>query len=776
MIPTVQKLKKCELPKINGRINVRGLNSGVKIVRDKYGCPHISARTPHDAWFAQGFVHAQDRLWQMERSRRFARGTMAEILGEPLIKIDRYYRRLGIQRLAVRDFPQLNDEAQSILLAFTEGVNNAIDSLQELPPEFQVLDFLPEKWSPVDSIAVWKIIFLTQTNDINLKIFRAAIMDELGYDALKILSPENYPEDPVISGQPFSVKNCYTQTDEMLDFVKKFSQHNIAGSGSNNWVVNNNLSATGKPLLASDPHGVIQTAPIWYMHHLRCPEWEITGVNTPGVPGILLFGHNPFVGWSVTNAMPDAADLYIEKFDADYQKYLYKGKWIDAEIRHEEIKVKGIAEPVTEDVPVTVHGPVISGNAGEKGSPLAWRWTGQQVTTVFECIEGMCRARNVDEFRNSQVNWAGPAMNRVIADVNGNIAYQLLPEIPVRKHRAGLPVPVNGWDGEHEWQGMVPFQELPWLKNPENNYILTANHRVVCDDYRHHIGEIYIPYRAQRLEEMLSVPKIWEIDDFKSMQHDTVSVVAREMRNIILDYKEHISPAACELLSNWDGAIEKNSVAAALYGVFIRQLLNKLFAVTEGLAGRQTALEWWWLRYLNKIMQSIKTDDRGIIDLSQETRGMTWGNVITSTVESAWQELEHKFGKDRRRWQWGKLHRQSFVHNLGRIHPYDVYFNLPSIGISGDGTTVFNSGGPYPGSYEPAVGVSFRMILDFSDFSNSLWILPPGNSGHPNSRHYCDNINSLNKKQYNKMLWDWTEIMKKPEGILYLVAKVTAAL
>jgi len=769
---TPAQLKNYGLPKINGRVKVKGLDAGVTIIRDVYGCPHINAKTESDAWFGQGFVHAQDRLWQMERTRRFARGTMAELLGEPLVKIDVYYRRLGLRRLSERDFPQLSYEAQNILEAFARGVNAAVAAMKELPPEFKVLDFVPEKWSPVDSIAVWKTIFFTQTADFNLKIFRAAIVEKLGLEAWRILEPEYPAGAPVITAPLPGGADAGRGIAEMAEFVKSVMPLNSPLNGSNNWVVNGQMTFSGKPLLASDPHGVIQTAPIWYMNHLKTPGWEATGVNTPGVPGILLFGHNEHVGWCVTNTLADIADLYVEKFDATFKKYLYRERWLDAEIRHEAIQVKGISQPVIEEIPVTVHGPLVSGGPLDGGVPLAWRWTGQQVATTFECIPGMIRARNVDEFRESQMNWAGPAMNRVFADDAGNIAYQLLPDIPIRLYKTGNPVPVPGWTGDYEWQGMIPFGELPFVKNPAQNYIFTANNRVAPADYRYHLQDLSIPYRAQRLGEMLSVKNCFNLDDFLSMQGDLKSVVAVKTIDIMLNIKaKGLKSNALEILVAWDGVLGEKSPGAALYEVFLHKLLIKLFACTDGLPGRALAIERWELCYLDKLIKAIQTDDRTLLGLNPALADKDWEKVIVETTDEAYDFLARKLGKDPSKWAWGKLHRQTFVHNLGRKPPYDETFNLPSVGIGGDSTTVFNSGGPYTDGFTPELGVSFRMLLDFADFNNSRWLLPPGQSGHPGSPHYGDNIPALKKMQYRPMLWDWTQIKKKPEGVLYLIAE-----
>lgn len=770
MAVTPASLEKHGLPKINGRTEVKGLEGRLAIIRDRWGCAHIDAVSEHDIWFGQGFCHAQDRLWQMERTRRFARGTLSEVLGEALIPVDKYYRRLGLQRVSVRDFPQLNGEAQRILEAFSEGVNAAMASARQMPPEFEVLGLEFEKWSPEDSIAVWKTIFLTQTSDYTAKIFRAALARKLGAQALAILEP-GYPEDgPVIIPPGATGKGLGEELSRLLAEVNKVAPLSAPGTGSNNWVVDGTLTKSGMPLLASDPHAVIQIAPVWYMNHLKTPEWEATGVNTPGVPGLLLFGHNEWVGWCVTNAMADMADLFIEKFDKLYGKYLYRGRWLEAEIRHEEIKVKGRKELVIEHIPVTLHGPLVSGGPLGEGVPLSWQWSGHKVITTFECIPGMVRARNVDEFRESQRNWAGPPMNRVTADVEGNIAYQLLPEIPVRAHKGASPVPVPGWTGEYDWQGNIPFDELPWVKNPDRHHFATANNRVVAKDYKYHVNLLTIPYRAQRIEQMLAKKKKFTPEDFMKMQGDYTSIPAVEMVGLL----KKVKPAketrdALKMLTAWDGVLSPDSATAALYEVFLQKLLGRLFDCARGLPGAEVSLERWGLCYLFKLNNLIATDDRALLELNKGTKGKTWARVINESMAEAWVSLADKLGNNPEKWAWGKLHKQTFVHNLGRTPPHDKTFNIGAVGLGGDGTTVFNSGGPYLSSFISTVGVSFRMILDFSDLKHAWWVLPPGQSGHPGSPHYSDGIEPWLKVKYYPMLWDWTEIKENQEGTLRLV-------
>lgn len=769
MTLTPEHLKSTGLPQIEGTLEVSGLDGPVAVIRDRWGCPHIEAQSEHDIWFAQGFCHAQDRLWQLERTRRFARGTLSEILGEALIPIDRYYRRLGIRRVADRDWPQLNREAREILQAFSDGVNAGIASMRELPPEFKVLELEPERWSPEDSIALWKVIYLTQTVHYGGKVFRAAIARELGAEAAVLLEPE-YPEEAPAACPPGSTgKGLGEELDKLIELANELAPFSSAEGGSNNWVVDGHLSASGKPLLAGDPHAVIQIAPVWYQNHLKIPDWEMIGVSTPGVPGILLYGHNGHVGWSVTNAMADIADVFVERFDESYRQYLHRGEWREAEVWHEEIKVKGRSEAVVEDIPVTVHGPLVSGGPISPGVPLAWQWTGQGVVRTFECIRGMATARDVDEFCESQRNWSGPPMNRVVADDSGNIAYQLIPEIPVRAHGGANPVPAPGWTGEYDWVGSIPFEELPCAKNPERHFIATANNRVVPVGYKYHVNALTVVYRAWRVEQLLRSKERFDIKDFMSFQGDRYSIAAATMVGIL----KKVKPAeetreSLEMLRGWDCILSPESGAAVIYQVFLEKLMGRLFAFAKGKPGAATALARWQLCYLPNLLRQIERDDRSLLDLNRGTRGKTWERVMLDSLKEAQDFLAKNQGPEPSQWALGRLHKQTFVHNLGRTPPHDETFNIPSVGLGGDGTTVFNSGSSYGGDYDSNVGVSFRMILDFADLNRSVWVLPPGQSGHPGSRHYSDGIEPWLNVEYRPMLWDWGDIRANEEGTLQL--------
>jgi penicillin amidase len=737
-------------PQHEGEIQIQGLNGSVSIVRDAHGVPHITAESEHDVWFAQGFCHGQDRLWQLERFRRFARGTLSEILGEALIPVDRFYRRLGIQRHSERDWLLLGADARKIVRWFTDGVNAAIASFDDLPPEFQVLGIQPDWWTPEDSIAVWRVITFTQMADFTNKILAGSIHAKYGEDAVSLLQPEYPGGAPVVVPTGADAENIGSQLAEILRQAQELVGLTTEGVGSNNWAVSGEKSASGKPLLAGDPHAVVQIAPVWYLNHLTHSEFDVIGASTPGVPGMLMYGHNHKVAWSVTNAIADVSDLFVERFNEDYSLYEHEGEWLAPEVWDEEIAVKGRDEPLREQILVTKHGPVVAGGPGEEGPALAHQWTGHEVLRTFETLPGSFRARDVDEYVDSQSTWVGPPMNKIVADTQGNIAYQLVGDIPLRKHGGANPVPVPGWSGDYDWQGSIPFEQLPSSLNPETHYVATANNRVVDETYPHWIGG-GTPWRAWRIETMLKEDDAFDVAGFQRMQTDRFSMATPIFQAALekMQVAEELQPYA-DMLKDWDGVLAPDSAAAALYQTTGVALMKRLYAFVSDLPGGSTAAALWRTWPSSKVLEQMTDDNTGLLDLNPETRGRSWSDVVNQALREATAKLHAEQGEDPQSWSWGALHRQRFVHNLGREAPHDETFNIADVPVGGDGSTVFAASVDLR-DYRAPSGVSYRQIIDLDDFAKSVWILPPGQSGHPGSPHYQDGIEPWLKGEYWSM-------------------------
>jgi penicillin amidase len=595
-------------PRVDGEMRADGLLSPVEVVRDKMGVPHIYADNSHDLFFAQGYVHAQDRFWQMEFWRRIGYGRLSEILGESALEDDRFIRTLGWRRVAEAEVALLDGSSRAGLEAYAQGVNAYLaERKRRLGLEFTVLrlngvSYNPEPWTPVDTLTWGKVMAWDLGGNMDSELDRLKLQALVGDEMLADYWPE-YPEDrPLIV--PSAAGLDTTGVEWLAQLQEKVTRGLALGSGpdlgSNNWVVSGERTVTGMPILANDPHLGIQMPSIWYevgLHCERCP-YEVVGFSFAGMPGVII-GHNARIAWGVTNVGPDVQDLYIEKVDPDDpDRYQYKGQWLDMEVRYETIRVAGRDEPVVIKVRSTRHGPIINDIVGGPGrswsygwQPLALRWTALEPGTLARSVFGIHQARNWQEFRIALESWSVPSQNFVYADVDGNIGYQCPGQIPIRaKGDGNLPVP--GWTGEYEWIGTIPFEELPTQFNPAEGYIVTANNAVVGPEYPYHISSDWDPgYRAQRITDMLGSAGLLSVEEMGRIQMDGVSGSAVEVLPYLLALQPEDDDAkeALAALAGWDGTMRADSQPAAIYAAFWVALMDNLFADE---LGQQPAGNW----------------------------------------------------------------------------------------------------------------------------------------------------------------------------------------
>jgi len=511
-------------PQASGRIALDGLRGTVEVMRDQWGIPHIYAQNDLDLFFAQGFVHAQDRLWQMEFNRRAASGRLSEIFGPVTLDTDRFLRTVGLRRAAEVEAAQLDDETKRVLQAYVDGVNAYIASRRgRLPLEFALLRYVPEPWSPVDAVAFGKLMAWTLSGNWDSEILRAHLLSRFGEAGVARLMPAYPDEMPVIV--PAGADYRPFRSAAALRLAAHAPARN--GTGSNNWVIAGSRTTTGAPILANDPHLEAAMPSIWYEMDLSSERFHVAGATFAGAPGVII-GHNERIAWGVTNAGPDVQDLYLERFDPDDPaRYEFQGQWERATVVEESIIVKGRRDPVILPVRITRHGPILNGVVDGLDAFVALRWTALMPGTILGSVLRLDQARNWEEFREALRLWTVPAQNFVYADTDGNIGYQLPGRIPVRAKGNGL-LPVPGWTGEYEWVGEIPFDELPSSFNPERGYIITANNRIIPDDYTHFIAAEWDPgFRAQRIETMLTAQPKVSPEVVADMQLDTSSLPAQ---------------------------------------------------------------------------------------------------------------------------------------------------------------------------------------------------------------------------------------------------------
>ena len=767
------------VPETSGSLNLTGLDGAVDIFRDERGIPHIRAGSVHDAFFAQGFVHAQDRLWQMDYDRRRAYGRWAEYAGPSGLEQDILMRRLRIGATARADYEAFDAETRAMLDAYAAGVNAFIDTTTVLPAEYQLVESRPEPWQPWDPCASFKVRHVLM-GVWNRKLWGVRQLKTVGEEILQTLRVRSISPDPLIV--PPGVD--YQRTPDGTGDLRLIAE-GVAGvrewlDGSNNWAIHGSRTATGLPLMAGDPHRAIDVPNVYYQNHLACPDFDVVGFSFCGVPGFPHFAHNERVAWCITHAAADYQDFYVERFHPDDPtRYEFQGEWLEAERSEEIIHVRGATSAV---IPLTVtrHGPIIVGDP-TSGYALAGRYSAtEQPNTGFRCLLPMLKARTVAEFDESMRDWVDPCNNLVMADVDGNIGYLMRGKVPVRSRLNGF-LPVPGWTGEHEWDGYIPFEELPRSRNPETGFIVTANNRIVGDDYPHYIAADWSPgNRAARIIERLRAMPSAGIDDMPSVHADKVSIPSRSFvaqLDRLGELDERASQAA-DLLREWDGTMAPDSVAAAIYAVWREQ------TVRGALAGdplhRLVAGSTAWMPAVfdaASLSTRLRAPLLDLMDAGDESilpDGETWPSLLRKAFGAALDWLEERLGTEMSGWQWSRLHRTGPQHPLATSFPeLSSLLNPPTFGVGGDGDTpqAGGFGGLGAGDFKIMGSSVARYAFDLSDWERSGWVVPLGSSGHPGSQHFADQGEAWSQQQLFPMHYAWPAVERNAATTQRLVPR-----
>jgi penicillin amidase len=762
-------------PTIDGVIEVPGLRSTVEVYRDRWGVPHVYADNAEDLFFAQGYVTAQDRLWQMEFNRRVGSGTLSEVLGETTLDTDRFIRTLGWRRVAEQEAELLSGEGLAMLEAYSAGVNAFIDSHQgNLPLEFTILGFKPAPWTPADSIVWAKAMAWDLGGNWDAELLRAKLIQAVGEEKAAELAPP-YPESAPLIVPPDAGDYASLELEHLVEAsagLRDLLAAGLPGLGSNNWVVAGSKSTSGQPLLANDMHLGLQMPSIWYEVHLVGGGLDVEGYSFPGVPGIVV-GHNEYIAWGVTNLGPDVQDLYIEKVNpANPDQYEYEGQWQNMEIIEEVIEVSG-QDPVVERVQVTRHGPIITPVVEDVEQVLAFHWTALEPNRMVGCLLALDRASRWDEFRSALQLWAVPSQNFVYADIEGNIGYQAPGLIPIRREGHTGLVPVPGWTGDYEWEGYIPFEELPTLFNPPTGFIVTANNKVVSDEYPYVLAyDFAVGHRAQRIETLLEEKDILGVEDFQRIQADSYSIPAEIFTPYLLQIEPQgfLQERALNGLRGWDYRSDADSAGAAIFEVFYTKLVENTFGDELGqeLLGEYVAASSWHQLALDRMIE--EPDNPWFDDVTTPEREGR-DDIVLRSFADALDYLGNRFGDVPNAWEWGRLHGATFVHQpLGEsgIAPLERIFNRGPVPVGGSGYTVNAASFDPQEPYTTTHGVSQRLIVDLSDFDNSLSTHTTGQSGLVFDRHYDDMITLWQAVEYHPLLWSKAEIETQREGLLVL--------
>ena len=756
------------LPLLEGQVAVAGVSGPVEILRDAYGVPHIFAASIEDAQFGLGFAHAQDRLWQMEMNRRIGSGRLAEILGPGALEADRFLRTLGVRRVAEANLRRYDQDTRRQLEAYAAGVNAFLDTKPVLPPEFWLLRATPEPWTPADSVVWTKMMAWDLGGNWRNELLRLRMAKTLSRERIEEFFPP-YPGDAPVKlpelvnwgRTPISVASYGVDSNR----VRPHLDLGFTGGASNSWVVAGARSASGKPLLANDPHLGLTAPPVWYFAHLQAPGLEVIGATLPGVPGVLL-GRNERIAWGFTNTGPDVQDLYIEKPDARFT------------VVDEVIKVRGAPDEKIR-IRRSRHGPVISDvsaaaqAAVPPGHSLALAWTAlADDDMTVQAGAKVLRAHTWQQFLAALHDFHAPQQNITYADVDGNIGFIAAGRVPVRKPGNNLMglAPAPGWDARYDWAGFIPFDELPRLYNPSSGAIVTANHRITPPGYPHHITfEWQEPYRARRIEELLAALPKHGRPSFARMQLDTVSLAARELLPKLLATKATTREAqtALGLLRAWDGNMASERAEPLILVAWWRELTRALFADELGEAFGSA----WSARatFVGNVLAD-RGEQASWCDDVNTGRKETCADVLRASLEQSLADLRKRYGSDMNRWHWGDAHEARLRHRpLSRDPWLRRWFDIV-VPSPGDAYTVNVGRSDFQDEADPYSNrhaASLRAIYDLADPQASLFIHPGGQSGNPLSPHYRSFASAWMRGEYVPMITDRARL--QAQGVQRLV-------
>jgi penicillin amidase len=729
------------LPQTTGRLTLRGLADEVTIARDAAGVPHVTAADERDAAFALGFVHAQDRLFQMELMRRYGAGRLAELIGPAGLQADRTTRTLGLYRLAEQQYALLSPPLRAALDAYAAGVNAYIEQRHALPPEFYLLTARPEPWRPADSLVWGKFMALSLCGNYRSELLRARLLAppvKLSPEQLDVLYPA-YPSDaPVTLGDLASLYRTLP-LERMLAALPEFVGPSL---DSNNWVVDGGRSVSGKPLLANDPHLGFSTPGIWYLARVDTPALHLAGATSPGTP-FMVIGRNQRIGWGFTNTESDVEDVFVEKLDPDDPtRYLTPLGSEAFEIRRETIRVRGEA-PQELVVRTTRHGPIISDLGG--GVPPAAPGHALALQATFlapddrspESFWALNHATDWASFDAAFRDYVAPQQNVVYADVDGTIGFLAPGRVPIRGKGQGW-VPAPGWTGDYDWTGYVPFDALPRGVEPMDGRFISANNKIVPDTYPYFLGRGWdIPNRVERIRALLDETPQQSPDASAAIQADTLSPMAGQLLPLMLEARpaDERQEAAMERLRQWDGRMAMDAAEPLIFTAWLRELARGLL---EDRLGRVFG-DYWELKPF--VVRDILTSHPEWCSDADPPVADNCPTRLTEALGRALDRLTQDYGADMANWRWGAAHVATFAHPV--LSHVPMLGDLLAVAIpAGGGDDTVNRGGMFIRDprhpFSDVHGASFRMVLDFADLDGSRFMVAPGQSGNPLSAHYAD--------------------------------------
>ncbi|HEX2180238.1 MAG TPA: penicillin acylase family protein [Actinomycetota bacterium] len=728
------------LPATAGRLEVPGISERLTIRRDRWGIPHVDAGNELDAWYGLGFCHGQDRSFQLETLVRVIRGTLAALVGKDGVAMDRLSRRIGFSRNNEQQLRRFDADLQTNIAAYVAGVNaGATIGLPRRAHEFFLLRSRPTPWAPADVVGMIKLqSFLFATN-ADAELARLKILQTDGPEVMAAVDP-SYGE----SWQGVLRRDAEAPAvDRLAEDLAAFAAHVGAGGASNSWGLSGSRTASGRPILANDPHLPALLPSVWYLAHLTTPEWAVAGATLVGGPAVEV-GHNGFAAWGITAALFDNTDLFQEQLGPDGRSVRSGDGFVPCEVFEEKIQVR-YKRPITEQVVVTPRGPVVS--------PALDQGVGALSISAFWLkdlpVEGFLRVHRTsgfEQFRRWFARWPAPDLNVSYADASGTIGWQLVGAVPRRRKGWGT-VPLAGWEPGVGWEeDPVPFEDMPYRVDPEKGFLATANTRPHPNVENPFLGVDWIDgYRLARITEVLAGRSDWDPDGCSALQLDELSLPWRDMREVVLSAPESSAAArtALSLLADWDGRVSAAAPAAALFELFVAEMARRV-----AIAKAPGSAEWVLGRGFAQLLPYTSFSYRRVGHLVQllndppeDWFGHSWGEEIARALEATVDQLTRMKGEDPAQWAWGQVRPVELKHPVGEQKPLDKVFNIGPFPWGGDSNTVAQTSvDPLNATNDPGFIASLRMVADVGNWDECRWVIPSGQSGNPMSPNYADQL------------------------------------
>ncbi len=755
------------------------LINSVNIYRDKWHIPHIYSQNEQDLFFAQGYIHAQDRMWQMELNRRTGQGRLAEIFGQIALNTDRLTRTLGFNRLAIKDWELISNNDKKNLISYSEGVN-AWMSKRQLPIEFKITRVKPQEWSPLDTLAWSRVMMWTLSHGWSGTLTRNKIINRVGSEMakeLKVLYPNDNPIEIYDNDLSFDI-------DEMTQsaqgpFLKKDMEG--GGRGSNAWAISGERSESGRPILCNDTHLVLSVPSIWYLNHLYSDNgYHCVGSTIPGLPGVLI-GHNNKIAWGITLAYIDVEDIFIEKLDVtDPERYIYKNSSKSFEYISELISVKGEKDHI-ENVKYTIHGPLIGSTIGSENQVISLCSKALNPSKSLSGFFQVNRADNWRLFAEAIKQISSTQLNFVYADIDNNIGLYVSGRVPIRKNGQG-DVVCPGWNGEFDWIDEIPHEHMPNVLNPSSGYIISCNNKVVGHNYPYFLGNSFMNgNRAKRIESIFDKNKKLSKDLCLGLHMDVYSIVGEKLVNGLIKKFRTAKPKAqhiIDILTKWDFLLNKESIGATVYQVFVYKLIKRII---EPYLGKDLTIKYLGegthpiLLPVNELLGNaieaifniLKNPSSKWVKSKKEALNIIENSMVETCI---W--LENNLGNDPMNWEWGSIHTATFIHSFSQNKILDKIFSLGPFPIGGDTDTVhqtaYNPNSPFKATAWSPVN---RFYYDIGEWDNSLTILPPGQSGVLGSKHFDDMLIKWYKGEYIPLYWSKKIVKKNAVKTLKFITK-----